>query len=310
MSLYEDDSEVEHVIPVSLQVDASVEHRDDDSEQSESQQTDSEPSQFKTCGTHPFSRGNTFGTQWNPGSHDPRSFASQYGWYTPMPPTINIFACPPPPPPSQYNMNGYTSVFRPRVVSAYPREAIPQQQGYAVNVPSNIPQPPTYFQENQHHPHISGVQTPPPPDLSEPFHCEESKANTTAPTLIRTKTDHVDSRFHPYNHDNHDTSYQRVKREPDRPIEKKSYLFVDTQDFDANEISIKVKDKTLTIEGTKSTSQNHRRISSMKQEFTFTNSKDAKSTSCTFHPNGTLVLQFNHETDITKDNSHTCNTTS
>lgn len=304
-----EDNEVEKLIPISLRVDEHSDYNDDESDQSEMHHPDLELHQCKSNDTYGFP-----GTQDQHGVRDQninssRQYPGSYGWYPQLPPTINIFACPPPPPP--YCSNSGQHIFRPTVLPGFGRVQVPQH-GFAINVPSNVAQ----FDDNRNS--ASGVETPPPPQLTTPFYCDETKTNSQIPVqsnahfpsqsnnpafvqsnnfahspslLRRSKA----TRFHPYQPE---ACHTRIKKETDSNADKKQHLCVDTQDFNASDISIKLKDKTLTIEGTKPSNINCGRFSSMKHEYTFINKLEAKSTSCTFHSNGTLILQFNFDPDV------------
>lgn len=289
-----DDAEVEQIIPISLQAD-DYNARDDDSDPIEVHQTDQHPN-------YTFSNINYghYESTWNQRHNGGVAVSGLYpGLYHQMPPTINIFACPPPPPPPHYGFNG-RHAFRPPVLHSFDKVHLPQH-GFACNIPSNMSQ-----QGRQESHNSSGVQTPPPPQLSTPFHCEEVRP-TINPGVshqgINIERAHCNkspspvsfrrlrgTRFHPYQSEPQQT---HVKREPEVCFDQKHFLCVDTHDFNASELSIKVRDNKLTIEGTK-LQTNSGRLSSMKQEFTFRNKSDAKNTSCTLHTNGTLILQFNN----------------
>lgn len=330
-----EDNEVEQIIPISLRVDGNSDYNDDESDQSELQHPDLELHQCKSNETYGFpSAQDQQGVRdQNININSSRPYPGSYGWYPQLPPTINIFACPPPPPP--YCSNSGQPIFKPTVLPGFGRVQVPQH-GFSISVPSSVAQ----FDDNRNS--SSGVETPPPPQLTTPFYCDETKTNSQIPVqsnahfslqsnnpafvqsnnsafvqsnnpafvqsnnlahspslLRRSKA----TRFHPYQSE---ACHTRIKKETDSNAHKKQHLCVDTQDFNASDISIKLKDKTLTIEGTKPSNINCGKFSSMKHEYTFINKLEAKSTSCTFHSNGTLILQFNYDPDVNqKETSQT-----
>lgn len=295
------EQDVEHIIPVTLQMDeraSNINEGDSHSEPSDSQQTEPDFGLLRTKEDTNVQnvQGSIIGQKF--GFYAPNSWTqvnesgrqcpghTSHNIYQPLPPTINIFACPPPPPP-YVGGNGYQSFSRPRFVPGYSPVQIPGSSFHS-SIPNIAPQSSTCLGDDHAQARADEINTPPPPELTTPFHCEDSKTHIPQVTCRSPKQNK--SRFHPY----HDPSPQRGKYEPEMDADKRSFLCVDAQDFNASEISVKVKENKLIIEGTKLTNQKCGRFVSMKQEFTFRSQTEAKNTSCTFHPNGTLILQFKH----------------
>jgi hypothetical protein len=144
---------VEQIIPISLRVDGNSDYNDDESDQSELQHPDLELHQCKLNETYGFpSAQDQQGVRdQNININSSRPYPGSYGWYPQLPPTINIFACPPPPPP--YCSNSGQPIFKPTVLPGFGRVQVPQH-GFSISVPSSVAQ----FDDNRNS--SSGVETP------------------------------------------------------------------------------------------------------------------------------------------------------
>lgn len=293
---------VEHIIPVSLQMDEPTNFINEDDSPSESSDMPHTDPDLKPKGGY-NQQGSAFGhnlgfyhgpSSWTQVSSSGRHYPQQtpLNLYHPLPPTINIFACPPPPPPY---VNGCQSIVRPKIVSGYNSIQVPGSS--FPSIPNILPTSSACVGDNQTQSRASDMSTPPPPELTTPFHCEDSKTNIQHNAYSSTKS--KNTRYHPYREPPSEITRHASKSECDN----RSFLLVDAQDFSASEISVKVVDKKLTVEGTKPSNHKGGRFVSMRQEFTFRTQSEAKNTSCSFHPNGTLILHFKQESGYTEQSS-------